>query len=287
MIKKKLRYCAIILAGVIIAQGSLSAYQWPSQQFSLVHTFGQHSRYGVHKSVGIKARSAEVGVIIPGELVFEQGPHSVFPSKSGYTRVVAHEKEELLSVYAGLTSLHSTSDEVMPIDALVGALSAETGSDYRLYVFDLRLGQYVNPLVFLPTGFAGGVPVIAGFFLVYEDGEVVALRAGSVVRSGLAEMIVEVYSRSSLGDSLMPRTVSLRLMGDRVSDVELNAFGTEQGKTFLVGAKRIMVANLYTERGFLRLTSVRLFQGQINIVLRAANADGLGREVAMRFSVVN
>ncbi len=287
MIGKTFRYGAIIILGLVTVAGSIEAYQWTSEQFSVEYTFGQYSRYGVRKGVGVQASSAEVGVLLPGELVFEQGPDSVLPTKRGYTRVVAHEKEELLSVYAGLTSLDVVNKGMLTVDDLVGSLVPERGGLYDLYVFDLRLQQYVNPMVFLPAGFAGGVPLISSVFLVYNDGEMIALRSGSSVRAGIAEVLLDVHNRSMAGDLLMPKRVDLRLMGDLVSSVELNALVAEQGNTVLVGAKRVLAEELYNAQGLLRLTSVRLFQGQISIVLRATTSDGLEREVAMRFSVVS
>jgi hypothetical protein len=281
MIKKRYKLASMLF---IVQVAQVAAYEWPSADARIMMSFGQNNTElgNVQKGLLLQSRTPNISALDAGEVLFSQDATSILPSRSSGNVVIVHAD----SIYSSYTNVDIHAD----LSATNIRLSEESSLEewmYQLYLYDNKVGQYVNPALFLPLGRSGSRVVLERLMVLDDTGREHNVFNGAVLPSGNVRFYLSSYSLTAEGRRLAPGEFVLQVLGNNLARVALSAIVEEDGSAYLAGNTPVLLKNLYNRQGMLYLATTQLREGQVNIVARVSNLDGEMQESTMRVRVVN
>ncbi|GAB4222538.1 MAG: hypothetical protein Kow009_14420 [Spirochaetales bacterium] len=278
---------------VLCGTGILWSYQWPVEP-RILSVFAQGGD-GFERGIQLSSSGEPVKPIDDGELVFyslQNNVSSSLPYALGNFVVLQHG-DALRSLYAHLESVDFSEGierkQVQKSDPLgkVGLSGATSIPGMSLFVYDLEARQFVNPFLLLPPVKDTSKPVIRNVQLE-KKGEIIPLPAKEPVPKGTWEVTAELFDLSSAVKTFWPMgiyKVGLYLNGQESFLVAMDTLKEEGGITRIYPSKGLSYQDLYNGKFRMKLGSVALNPGVLNLEIVARDFAGNERNQVYRFRV--
>jgi len=286
----------LVAAGLLcgaLGAGALWAMDWPVEAPKLAATFGTPAAGRVVTGVAIAAQNGLVRSIDDGELAFafdEATTPSGLPSTLGSFAVVEHPND-MAAVYAhllpGSVSDYLTKVKRGTILGSVGSSGWTEGQGLLLEIFDRRKGNWVNPLLLLPSLPDGYAPTIRSVALMGGE-KSYALGEAKSVPQGTYEIAADITDATDApwtAGPLAPYVIRLSVDGTELSrEVFDVAFG-KGGRLSLFSSSPRPLSELRTGDGRYLLAEHLFTRGRSIIEMSVEDVAGNRRDATWSVSI--
>lgn len=265
---------------LLLAAGTLGAWQWPLQEPSVVVEFGQVSEEVLMRGVRIGAAGQAVFPVSEGTVVAVSSEGPEVTTGLG-TFVVIEHAGAFRSVYA-----HLDSDEALPVpgsrvttDTQIGVVGSTGHTAVRaltLLLLDIERRAYVNPRLLLPDLPDQVRPRVISVILETNEG-VQELGSDPQVAPGTYGIVVEVADQAEVGGPrLGPYEIDLFVDGQSVFGLRLDGVRVEDGKLRLMPGETEL-GDLFQPNGGMLIGEIAL--GNAPVELEILVRDFAGNEL--------
>jgi hypothetical protein len=271
-----MRYGLVLLMLCVSALPAV-AWQWPVPVPVVERTFGSPVDGAILRGVELGGGAQPVFPVERGVIVYVHADNGTFSHPFGSFVVVEHE-QAFRSIYAHLSaeSLPPVGREVTPEIqiAVVGDSGFVRQRTLRLYLYDSRIGSYVNPMLLLPDLPDASPPRVealfaGGEFGVYNLNEVSELPPG--VYNLSATIVDAVGARGGRGQAA-PYSIAVFEDGQQRFEVAADGLSVTDGRVEL--APHGNDASVYGTDGSWNLGSVTVPSGSVTIEIVARDFAG-------------
>lgn len=206
-----------IVFGLLVALAtSITAWQWPTENFSASGVFGQNSGGAYSRGMELIGGVQPVYPVTAGTVIYVREPHDDSPSQLGTTVVVEHDRG-FRSFYGHLEEGTAAEPGAVVTESTQIGTVGETGTVGRPTLFfsilDTESGAYVNPLLLLPAVEDVISPTVISV-LAQTETSLYDLGAGSSVPTGEYLILVECEDRwTRTGELITPYSVTVLVDG--------------------------------------------------------------------------
>ncbi|MFQ3621521.1 MAG: hypothetical protein SNJ78_11330, partial [Spirochaetales bacterium] len=260
----------------------------------LVALFGQWRDVGVYRGIQIASTESEIRPIDEGEVVFfHSEAEKLLPYPLGSFVILQHGKT-VRSLYAHIDinkeikegKTYFRKDESIGNASLSGA--AET-QGMALFIYDIEAKQYVNPKLLLPAVRDTIRPTIRNVRIESKVKSIsLPVASGEGVPKGEWEVVGEIFDQSMAFSTFWPMAVykvNLYINGKEQFSLTLDAIKEKEGNIYMYPSKGVTLKDLYKENQTMRLGTVVLIPGVVNLEIVARDFAGNERIQTYRFQV--
>ncbi len=292
--RRKVLVAWLVAVGLLLGVlGALWAMDWPVESPRLAATFGTPAKGRLVTGIAIAVSNGLVRSIDDGELAFacEEGVSpSGLPSTLGSYAVVEHPND-LAAVYAhllpGSVSGYLTTVRRDTILGSVGSSGWTEGQGLLLEVFDRRKGNWVNPLLLLPSIGDSKAPSIRSVVLE-SDTKFYVLGTTKSVPQGTYQVTADVSGATDApwtAGPLAPYVISLSIDGTELSHEVFDVAAAKDGQLSLFSESPRPSSGLRSQDGRYILAEHLFTRGMSTIELSAEDASGDRRDASWSVSI--
>ncbi len=288
------KYFLVLFVCIWEGSGIVWPYQWPTEP-RILSVFGQGGSDGFERGIRISSSSSEVKPIEDGELIFfsPEGAKASLPYPLGSFAVLQHGNilRSLVCPFRSLTEIVKKSGKTtfLKSDELgkTGLTGASSMVGLSLFTYDLEAKQFVNPFLLLPPVKDTSRPIIRNTQLGKKD-RIIPLPTTASVPKGTWEVSAEIFDLSAAVPTFWPMgvyKVSLYLNGQERFMVTMDTLKEQSGVTRVYPSEGLSYEQLYQEGFRMKLGTVNLNPGVLNLEIVARDFVGNERNQLYRFRV--